>query len=81
LITTEITTGSVEVAAVVEDRWYSVAVPILELLGDHAGLMTGIPVWHIADATGINTASVGFELKNLIAAGFVIGPIRNPGGG
>ena len=52
------------------------AVPILEFLGEHAGLKMEIPVWHIADETGIDPDNVGFELENLIAACFVIGPIN-----
>jgi hypothetical protein len=61
---------------VVEDRWHSVAVPILEYMREHARPMTMIPVWHIADATGIDPTDVAVELDSLIAAGYVVGPLR-----
>lgn len=58
-----------------EDRWYSVAVPILQYMHETAGPQTLIPIWQVTDATGIDVNEVSVELDRLIAAGYLVGPL------
>ena len=60
----------------VEDRWYSVAVPILGYVHENGGQFKLVHVGQIAAATGIEPTEVAAELDSLIAARYLVGPLK-----
>jgi hypothetical protein len=60
----------------VDDSWFSVAVPILEYVHEQGDLGTLIDVGHIAADTGIDPAEVAVELERLVDAHYINGPLQ-----
>jgi hypothetical protein len=63
-----------------EERWYSMAVPILEFVdvrGKEADIVT---VGAIAAATGLEPNDVADEVQRLCNAGYLVGPLQMVGG-
>jgi hypothetical protein len=59
-----------------EDRWYDVALPILEYVHAHGGPLDLLSVADIAEGTGLSPQDVAVELDSLCQAGFVNGTLR-----
>jgi hypothetical protein len=57
----------------VEDTWYSVAIPILEYVHEHGDFKPVVTVGLIAETTGIDPADVAEELERRVDAGFISG--------
>jgi hypothetical protein len=66
---------------VAEDRWYSVALPILDCVHDAGGKTGFLSVGAIAAATGIPPNDVVDEVERLCAAGYLTGPLQKLGSG
>jgi hypothetical protein len=59
-----------------EDRWYTVAVPILELVHENGGQMHIVNIGQIAAGTGLEPNEVADEVERLCDAGYLTGPLR-----
>lgn len=59
-----------------DDRWYRVAVPILEYVADHGGPLELLNVAMIADAIGVDRFEVAAELERLGNAGYLAGHLK-----
>jgi len=63
-----------------EDRWYRVALPILEYVHEHGGQLTLLGVGDIADGTDLEPEEVAEEIEQLSAAGYLAAPAARSAG-
>lgn len=59
-----------------EDRWYRIAIPILEYVANNGGPFVLLSMGDIADALHLDPMEVATELDELCAAGYVAGDVR-----
>lgn len=64
-----------------EDRWYRVAVPILEFVHENGDKMRFLNMGAIAAGTGLEPNEVTDEVERLCAAGYLTGPLHEMGTG
>lgn len=63
------------------DRWYRVAIPILEYVHENSDPEDSLYVGQIAAGTGLGPEDVSIELESLFDAGYLVGDFRKYIGG
>ena len=58
------------------DRWYRVAIPILEYVQENSDPEDSLSVGQIASGTGLGPEDVKIELERLVDAGYLVGDFR-----
>ena len=59
-----------------EDRWYAVALPILDYVHERGGTFVLLRIGDIAEGTGLEPVEVATEVERLSGAGYLAGSIR-----
>ena len=59
-----------------EDRWYAVALPILDYVHDNGGPLVLLHIGDIAEGTGLDPVQVATEVERLSSADYLAGSIR-----
>lgn len=60
----------------VEDTWRSVALPLMEYIHEHGGMLTVLSVEQLSSGTGLEPLVVAEEIDRLAEAGYLAGGLQ-----